>query len=183
MKKILLIMFCLSVQIAHGQEIISGSIDDIIGARKTNLVIDWSKVKIAGKDAEDWIKYRQDSKPEIDARIELEDQLKPILHQKFIPNCNKKTYKRNFILVRNKVTPYTLTITPLEIDAKGYNTCEYEFTDTESGKSLLKMIMKSRGGLIGSISNLWGDGFEDAGDRFGDYLDSHLKKARKKKNK
>jgi hypothetical protein len=182
MKKILLVMLFFSSQIVHGQEIISGSFDDIVDARKTNLVIDWSKMKIAGMDPEDWIRYRQETKPEIDARIELEDQLKPLLHQMFLPNCNKKTYKRNFILVRNKVTPYTLIISPLEIDAKGNNICDYDFTETESGKSLLKIEMKTKGGLIGSISNLWRDAFELAGDEFGDYLDSKLKKARKKKN-
>lgn len=181
MKYFLTVILFFSFQFVKGQLIMSGSIDAIANAHKTNLLIDWSRVKIAGMDVEEWISYRQKKNPEQDARIELEEQLKPLFHQVFLPNCNKSTYERNFILVRNQKTPYTLTIIPISIEENGTNTCEYEFTETESGTSLLKVVMKIRGGMIGSISNLWSYAFEDAGDDFGAFLDKALKKARKKK--
>ena len=72
--------------------------------------------------------------------------------------------------------PLTLTIKVKTVNTKGNEaTCEYIFTDTESGKMLLTVTERTREGRIGSFPNLLGDVIREAGGDFGKFMKRYLK--------
>ena len=181
MRKIVYFFMLLVSQVSYGQEIIDGSFDAIKDAHNTNLIVDWSKVIIENLTVEEWLEKRNNERPEYDAKIELEEELKPLLVQNMLPQCNELTYKVNFALVRHQDTKYTLKVTPLYLLPTRGSLCEYEFIDSNSGASLLKFSIKESGGLYVSKRALWGGTFKAQASILGIFLKGELKKARRKK--
>ena len=50
---------------------------------------------------------------------------------------------------------------------KGNCTVKCFVKETQSGKQVYEFFVLGRGGVFGSMSNLWGDGFQNAGRRMG----------------
>src|SRR5574344_86812 len=181
MKKLFLFLsMILLCQMVKAQNIVSGNIASIKDVSKVKVVVDWSQVKINNLSVADWLEYRQTESPEYNAKDELENELKTQVMENVIPYCNKRIEKLNFFLLNgDNDTDVTLKIIPLTCDKKGNNISDFEFVKTNGGTSLVKIRVKSSGGVFGTMANLWGDGFKKAGENFGKYLYKGIKAARK----
>lgn len=162
-----------------GQEDVTGNFDPMINVHKVAVIVDWSEVKIANLTESEWLETRQNENPRMDAKIELEKQLKPILIQKLIPNANKHLDRKDLYLVRHETTNVTLKVIPLSIKKNGSNTCRFQLINKEG--VFYSFVLSCNSGLLGSMANLWADAFENTGEELGRFLKKELKKSIKKK--
>lgn len=176
MKKLILAVLSLSMTLGiNAQKVVSGSTPSLKGEKKINLVINYSQTTIDKKDIADWLEYRQAQQPDYDAKNEWENELKPALTEAFTNNVNKKIEKQGAYLVVSPDANYTLTVYPQNVEKKGNNTNICTITD-KSGKEIIRFEVKGSGGTFGSMSNLWGDGYEDTGKKVGSFLAKFFKK-------
>ena len=146
MKKTALILMAIMVTLTtDAQKILDGAIPSLKGEGKINLKIDFSETKIDNKSIADWLEYRQATQPKYDAQKELEEELKPVVQEKILKILNNKLSK------------------------KGDNTNECYILD-EDGNALVKFQIPGSGGHWGSMSNLWGDGYEDAAKSLASFI-------------
>ena len=136
------------------------------GETKIRLVIDYSEIKIDGKSEEDWLSYWQAEHPEYNAKDELENELKPTVQKNLVSNINDKIKKKGAYIVIDQETNFTITVVVAEVEKKGSNKCRVTITD-KSGNEIKTLNVKGSGGIFGSMSNLWGDGFEETGEAIG----------------
>lgn len=162
------------------QGLISGSLKPLKDIHVANVIVDWSKVLIDDKTEKEWLEYRQEESPKYNAEDELEKELKQQVIMRFIPASNDVTKKRGFKLVRNKKTTISLKVIPLKMKKNGANVCQFEFFYTDSNESFATIEIKSDSGLFGSMPNLWGDGFHNAGVNFGGFMNKEIKNLYKK---
>lgn len=162
MRKFLSCLAALMVALTiNAQKISEGKIPSLKGETKINLKIDYSEMKIENKTIADWLEYRQATQPKYDAKSELENDLKPVVQEKIAKTLNDKLSKKGAFVTVNGTAKYTLLIKPISVSKKGDNTNECSILD-ESGNSLVKFQVSNSGGHWGSMSNLWGDGYEES---------------------
>lgn len=70
---------------------------------------------------------------------------------------------------------YSLYICPQKLFKNGNNLTLYVLKDNGSGMEVGRCIIKGKGGKFGSLSNLMGDGYEEAARKMGKYLRSQNK--------
>lgn len=171
MKKILMVVFCLCMfGVTYAQKVISGKFPSLKTEKKLNIQLDYSKMTIAKMSISDWLEYRQASQPGYDAKVELEEQLKPSLKEHLLSAFNDKMDDEIFF-VENGSANYTLKFVVMNVDKKGDNTNECTILD-KNGNSLVTFLVKGSGGTFGSMENLWGDGYESTGKKLARILDS-----------
>lgn len=170
MKKIVLFLVAIMVALtADAQKIIESKIPSLKGESKINIKIDFSETKIDNKSIADWLEYRQATQPKYDAKKELEDELEPVVQKKIVKNLNDKLSRKGAFVTINSNAKYTLSVKPISVSKKGDNTNEYCILD-ETGNVLVKFQISGSGGHWGSMSNLWGDGYEDAAKRLASFM-------------
>ncbi len=170
---LLLLAFPLNIS---SQGLISGTLEPLKDIHIANVIVDWSKVLIDDKTEKKWLESREQERPQYDAVEELEKELKQQVIMKFIPASNDITKNKGFKLVRNKKTTISLKIIPLKVKRNGANVCQFEFFYTDSEESFATIELKSDSGIFGSMSNLWADGFRNAGVNFGGFMKKEIKK-------
>lgn len=162
MRKILLFLIVIMVTLTVGaQKILEGTKPSLKGVNKIRLKIDFSETKIANKTVADWLEYRQASQPKYNAKNELENELKPAVQEKVIKSLNNKLSKKGAFVTLNSNAKYTLLVKPVSVSMKGDNTNDCYILD-EFGNILVKFHISGSGGHWGTMSNLWGDGYEDS---------------------
>lgn len=170
MKKIALILMAIMVTLTtDAQKILDGSIPSLKGEGKINLKIDFSETKIDNKSIADWLEYRQATQPKYDAQKELENELKPVVQEKILKVLNNKLSKKGAFVTINTNAKYTLSVKTISVSKKGDNTNECYILD-EDGNALVKFQISGSGGHWGSMSNLWGDGYEDAAKKIASFI-------------
>ncbi len=145
------------------------------GQTMINFDLDWSQLKVKSMSIDDWVAFRQAEQPEYDALEELEKQCKPQVKE-LTQKVNKKLEKIPLALAKKEGCKYTLRIVPLNIDNKGNNELQCTIVENESQKIIADFVVKGEGGHWGSMSNLWGDGFEHAGETLGNLIYKAIKK-------
>lgn len=162
MRKILLFLIVIMVTLTVGaQKILEGTKPSLKGVNKIRLKIDFSETKIDNKTVADWLEYRQASQPKYNAKNELENELKPVVQEKVIKSLNNKLSKKGAFVTLNSNAKYTLLVKPISVSMKGDNTNDCYILD-EFGNILVKFHISGSGGHWGTMSNLWGDGYEDS---------------------
>lgn len=162
MRKILLFLIVIMVTLTVGaQKILEGTKPSLKGVNKISLKIDFSETKIDNKTVADWLEYRQASQPKYNAKNELENELKPVVQEKVIKSLNDKLSKKGAFVTLNSNAKYTLLVKPVSVSMKGDNTNDCYILD-EFGNILVKFHISGSGGHWGTMSNLWGDGYEDS---------------------
>lgn len=141
---------------------------------KINVDYDWKSLTIEGKKVSAWLDYRQAEQPDWNARKELKDELKPQIEEMVIA-ANKKLKNSNLFLKTKCVTKYTLKLIPQNITKKGYNVIKCQLIETSKNKIVQEFTIQGKGGVLGSMGNLWGDGFRDAGKQLANMIKKGLK--------
>lgn len=164
-KAMLLLMMCFIATISiWGADKVSFAF--LKGEQGVSYVVDWKNLTIAGFSPKNWLEVRQTEQPEYNAKNEYENELKPRIND-FISNANKQLENVGLFLSNDKGRKYTVYIRPGNITRKGDNTIECTFVETASGKVMAEFVVNGKGGTLGSMSNLWGDGMKSAGKKFG----------------
>ena len=175
MKKIALILMAIMVTLTtDAQKILDGSIPSLKGEGKINLKIDFSETKIDNKSIADWLEYRQATQPKYDAKKELENELKPVVQEKVIKSLNNKLSKKGAFVTLNGNAKYTLLVKPVSVSMKGDNNNDCYILD-EFGNILVKFHVSGSGGHWGTMSNLWGDGYEDSAKSIASFVMKYFK--------
>ncbi len=144
------------------------------GQKIVNVEIDWSQVTINNLNAEDWISYRQTEEPDEDAAALLENKLKPQAGE-MIKNANKILEKVSIVLLNKEGCKYTLRVVPVAVDKKNNNTLKCTVLVTETQEVVGEFEICGEAGHWGSMPNLWGDAFKDAGEKLGKTMKSAIK--------
>jgi len=92
-----------------------------------------------------------------------------------IATANKKLEDKNLYFVKNKSCKYTLKLIPQNIKKKGDNLIKCQLVETDGQKIINEFTIKGDGGVFGSMGNLWGDGFKDAGKKLAKIIKKTLK--------
>lgn len=170
MKKGLLFVATLLLTLnVDAQKVVDGSIPSLKGENKINLKIDFSETLIDNKSIEDWLEYRQATQPKDDAKKELESELKPVAKQKLTDILNDKFQKNGVFFTNNNNAKYTLIVKPVNVSMKGNNTNECSIID-DANKVLVKFQVVGSGGRLGSMRNLWGDGYDDTAKKIASFI-------------
>ena len=155
--------------------VVEGSFANVKGISKFNIEIDWTYLHVNGLNPEEWIRYRNAEQPAYDAEREYERELKP-RWANMVMSANEKLNKKQIFLLPNAIEQeYTIIVSPHDIDKKG-NLEAFCAIVNRNGKVLVKFALTGRGGIFGTMGNLWGDGFKSAGKNLAKVLDKNLKK-------
>lgn len=171
MRKIFLFiaMSLISLSINAQSETLLDSIPSLKGEKKINVQIDYTEMTINGLSQNDWIEFRNTAQPKYNATDELEKELKPQIKSSVVSEVNKKLMKEGAFAISNNTSNYTLVIKPISVDMKGNNSNECCIKDKE-GNTLVTFTVKGKGGLFGSMSNLWSDGYKRTGKKIAEVL-------------
>lgn len=144
------------------------------GQHKIGWRMDWSKLTIETLSPDDWVNFRQAEQPQYDAKFELEEQLKPRILD-MVAAANHQLVDEQMFLITDSTTNYTFVFQPLNITKKGNNMVKCYLKETKTDRTVFEVMVMGRGGVFGSMSNLWGDGFKDAGKRLGKMIVEEVK--------
>lgn len=165
MKQLLLALVILVSGFPAWSHVITGG-EGFSGNTTATLVIDFSETTVNNQPLSEFLSDRS-------LVDEFEDYISDY-YADFIERFTRRCEKLN--LTRTPGKPLTLTIKVKTVNTKGNEaTCEYIFTDTESGKMLLTVTERTREGRIGSFPNLLGDVIREAGGDFGKFMKRYLK--------
>lgn len=173
MKKMMMVAaFLLSVVSAFAGENVD--LSALKGEQKINFVVDWADLTIDRKPVPNWLEVRQADQPDWDAKKELNEELKPRVDD-LVEAANKKLSSCNLYLSKDKSCKYTLVLKPQNVSKKGDNIIKCEVKTTSGKKTIAEFSIAGKGGMFGSMSNLWGDGFKDSGKKLGNFIKKALK--------
>ena len=136
------------------------------GVERIGVVFDYSEITIEGYTLDTWLEIRQAEQPEYNALDEWENELKPAVRGKVIKYVNEKIMKKGAHLVEADDTDYVLTVKPTTVKKKGNNFCRVILSNKD-GSETMEFEVNGSGGMIGTMANLWGDGFENTGNSIG----------------
>ncbi len=153
----------------------AGDITALKGMASMQVVEDLSKITISGLDIDHWLKFRQAEQPDYNAKNEWENELRPSFRAVFVPFANEALIKVPFVLSEDIQTDTILVMEPHEVNRNGDCNIVCYVRRKGSTDNLVTFYIQSRGGVFGSMSNLWGDGLKSAGKRFGKFLVNKLK--------
>lgn len=142
------------------------------GNKIATLVIDFSETEVDGMPLDEFLH-------DLNQTAEFEEytaQYYTDFIKRFCDRCE------SILLTRSAGRSVTLTVKVLTVNRKGNEAiCDYIFTETETGKTLLTVSERTREGRVGSFSNLLGDVLREAGGDFGRFMNRYLKKDKKDK--
>ena len=171
----MLTMLLLGVMSMNARDniVVEGAFMNIPRVNRFNIEIDWTNVLVNGLTPGEWIRYRNAEQPAYDAEEEYQKELKP-RWMDMVTACNEKLNKKNlFLLPEANEQEYTLIVSPQKIDRRG-NLEAFCYIVNSNDKVLVKFVLTGKGGIFGTMSNLWGDGFKSAGKNLAKILDKYL---------
>ncbi len=140
------------------------------GQRKLACRFDWTELTVDGMDVDDWIDNRNMEQPTYNAKKELEDQLKPQI-MLLVQECNERLKEENLYLThKSDNVRYVLVMKASDIDRRGNAAFMMTILDLQTDKKMAEFPINGKGGKIGSMANLWGDGMRSAGKRLGKFI-------------
>lgn len=139
-----------------------------------SVYLDFSKCEIINNSERDFVKYMATSadKRERDSNFadKWENTYKPSLTSIFISKMNKEMKKLRLRGTTEQGNKYTLRVALKKIDDNGNTLADYMIVETATGKVVQIMQMKSKGGHFGDYIGLLKQGFEAAGEIYGELL-------------
>jgi len=182
MKKItilsILLFFVLSLNAADKIDVksIEGSFDALTGVKEFTFVEDWSRTYIEDLPLMDWARDRADKNDRFDVS-KMDTELKPEIRV-MRTTANDKLKGSGIRLLPSAsdipTKDYLLVVAPLSIEEDGDQIDECVIKNS-AGQQIVKFYIEASGGTFGSMSNLWGDGFKDAGKKLAKILKKNLK--------
>lgn len=163
-------LFCVTA-IAGGKDV---SLAFLKSEKAIGYVVDWSQMTINGMSKAEWIEKRQVDQPDYDANKEYEEELLPSI-EKMFETANDEIKKTGLYFVSSTEKKYTFYFYPQDIKKKGDNNINCVVKETATGETKAEFNLKGNGGTWGSMGNLWGDGFEDAGEKLGKIIKKGIK--------
>lgn len=165
MKKFFITSLLLLVTLAGNSQKVYGTFSLPTDEKFLSVKWDWSKALIDNKfNEQEWItvvgdNVWEDAKKEAMLLItrEMNDKLDNSRIMVISPESDKKT-------------AYTLYITPVKYNKKGFNDSYYILIDNNTENQIGMCKISGRGGVVGSIGNLLGDGYEEAAANMGNIL-------------
>lgn len=154
-----------------------GSFDELSSVTKFNVEVDWSQLSINGLTPEEWVRFRNAEQPQYDAEEELERELK-MRWVEMITEANDKLNKKHYYLFADDeyIYDYTLVVQPIHIDKKGNQLVLCIIKHEADDREVVRFSVNGRGGVFGTMSNLWGDGFRSSGKAMAKMLIKYLPK-------
>lgn len=139
-----------------------------------SVYLDFSKCEINNNSERDFVKYMATSadKRERESNFaeKWENTYKPSLTSIFISKMNKEMKKLRLRGTTEQGNKYTLRVALKKIDDNGNTLADYMIVETATGKVVHIMQMKSKGGHFGDYIGLLKQGFEAAGEIYGELL-------------
>ena len=170
-----MLMLCTMATNARDNIIVEGSFAKLQTVNKFNIDIDWSNIHVNGLNLSEWIRFRNNEQPSYDAEDEYQHELKPTW-VKMVDSANDKlNSKQIFLLPNSPEQDYTIIVSPHQIDRKG-NLEAFCSIINRNDEVLVKFVLTGKGGMFGTMSNLWGDGFKSAGKNLAKILQKYLHK-------
>lgn len=174
---LLLAMLMLGTMATNAREniIVDGSFAKLQHVSKFNIDIDWTNIHINGLNLSEWLKTRNNEQPEYDAESEYQHELKP-RWTKMVESANEKlSGKQIYLLPNSPEQEYTIIVSPHQIDRKGNLEAFCSIVNNDD-EVVVKFVLTGKGGMFGTMGNLWGDGFESAGKNLAKILKKYLHK-------
>lgn len=151
----------------------------VLDAGVITVVCDLSEASVEGMPLNTYIydKYADKEDPE----AYFEEKFSQILNR-FVSNANEKL--KMVRLSQNADSKVILVIKIRHISSRGNNcVSDYVLIDSQTKEVISGIRMEVGEGVIGSFTNLLGDVFKEAGNKFGGKLNDGLKKAEKMKRR
>lgn len=174
---LLLAMLMLGTMATSAREniIVNGSFAKLQNVSKFNIDIDWTNIHINGLNLSEWLRTRNSEQPQYDAESEYQHELKPSW-AKMVESANEKLGgKQIYLLPNSPEQEYTIIVSPHQIDRKG-NLEAFCSIVNEDDEVVVKFVLTGKGGVFGTMGNLWGDGFKSAGKNLAKILQKYLHK-------
>lgn len=139
-----------------------------------SVYLDFSKCEINNNSERDFVKYMATSADKRERESNFADKwentYKPSLTSIFISKMNKEMKKLRLRGTTEQGNKYTLKVALKKIDDNGNTLADYMIVETATGKVVHIMQMKSKGGHFGDYIGLLKQGFEAAGEIYGELL-------------
>ena len=139
-----------------------------------SVYLDFSKCEINNNSERDFVKYMATSADKRERESNFADKwentYKPSLTSIFISKMNKEMKKLRLRGTTEQGNKYTLKVALKKIDDNGNTLADYMIVETATGKVVQIMQMKSKGGHFGDYIGLLKQGFEAAGEIYGELL-------------
>ena len=139
-----------------------------------SVYLDFSKCEINNNSERDFVRYMATSadrrERDSDFADKWENTYKPSLTSIFISKMNKEMKKLRLRGTTEQGNKYTLRVALKKIDDNGNTLADYMIVETATGKVVQIMQMKSKGGHFGDYIGLLKQGFEAAGEIYGELL-------------
>ena len=139
-----------------------------------SVYLDFSKCEINNNSERDFVKYMATSADKRERESNFADKwentYKPSLTSIFISKMNKEMKKLRIRGTTEQGNKYTLKVALKKIDDNGNTLADYMIVETATGKVVQIMQMKSKGGHFGDYIGLLKQGFEAAGEIYGELL-------------
>jgi hypothetical protein len=177
MKKVNFMTLCLmlSIMSVHAQKLKEGSLAFLNGEKELNIVFDFTGALIDNKSEKDFVDIQGVRKGD-EWKTKWENSTKKGFYILFLVKFNEHLIGKHEL--RGGSFPnatYQATIRINKIDSDGEVRGEAVFTQANSTELLARVKINGDGGRWGSLENLFGDGFEKAGDKFGKFVARKLK--------
>lgn len=139
-----------------------------------SVYLDFSKCEINNNSERDFVKNMATSADKRERESNFADKwentYKPSLTSIFISKMNKEMKKLRLRGTTEQGNKYTLKVALKKIDDNGNTLADYMIVETATGKVVQIMQMKSKGGHFGDYIGLLKQGFEAAGEIYGELL-------------
>ena len=168
-----ILMLSVFVMSARDNIVVEGSFAKIQGIKRFNIEVDWTNIHINGLTPGEWIRYRNSEQPSFDAEEEFQSELKPRWSDMVASSNEKLNKKQVYLLPDASELKYKLIVSPHQIDRNG-NLEAFCTIVNKNDEVLVKFVLTGKGGIFGTMSNLWGDGFKSAGKNLAKILEKYL---------
>ena len=139
-----------------------------------SVYLDFSKCEIINNNEADFTKYMETEADKKDRESNFaekwENSYKPSLTSIFVSNMKKELKKNRLRGTLQQGNKYTLKVALTKIDDNGNTWGDYLIVETATGNVVQHMQMRSKGGHFGDFIGLMKQGFEAAGEIYGELL-------------
>lgn len=165
MKKLLLISTVLLLSVSCYSQKVAGTFSIPENEKFIAIQWDWSQAVIDNKLSEkEWATVNGEDYWE-EAKAEILVMITSIMNEPL------EKARVSVISPESKMnTAYTLYICPITYSKKGNNYSDYILKENSTGREIGRCQLKGVGGRIGTVSNLLGDGYEEAAHKMGTIL-------------
>lgn len=170
MRRFILLLLLMRSMISFSQTLVSGSFS--LPKSEKFIIIEWdfSEAVIEQKYNELEWEALNGEKEWSEAKTETIDLIKREM------NNNMANSRLTVVTKESGLNySYSLHICPQKLFKNGNNLSLYILKEISSGEEVGRCIIKGKGGKFGSLSNLMGDGYEEAARKMGKYLRSQNK--------